>query len=185
MLDEEVVVLPLADVDAAAAAADHDARAWLAEREPRIDPRFARGDHADQRRARVALRIGAVRLVPHIVALDRRHVVDRDAGHGRGDARRELRRVELGNRPRAAAAAADVLPETVAADAERRYHTDSRNDDSRLTGVAHMCPMLSGNSAVPPNNPSASSTSLTRGASPLGLPDTLSRALARDAGPGL
>ena len=59
-LDEEVVVLPLADVDAAAAAADDHAGARLAGAEAGVVPRFARGDDADQRRARIALRIGAM-----------------------------------------------------------------------------------------------------------------------------
>ena len=50
-LDEEIVVLPLADVDAAAAAADDDAGFRLAERQAGVDPGFARRDHADQRGA--------------------------------------------------------------------------------------------------------------------------------------
>ena len=70
-LDEEIVVLPLADVDAAAAAADHDAGVRLADRQPGVVPRLARGDHADQRGARIALRIGAVVRVPDVVAVDR------------------------------------------------------------------------------------------------------------------
>ena len=94
LLDEEVVVLPFADVDAAAAAADDDAGVRLADAQAGIGPRFARGDDADERGARVALGIGAVARVPDVVALERRHIVDRDAGDGRRDAAGELRRVE-------------------------------------------------------------------------------------------
>ena len=130
-LEEEVVIVPLADVDPAAAAADHDAGVRLGDRQPRVGPRLARGDHADQRGARVALRIGAVVVVPDVVAAHRRHVVQRDAGDRRRHLAGELRRVELGDRARGAAAAADVIPEALAADAERRHHADSRDDDAR------------------------------------------------------
>ena len=52
---------------------------------------------------------------------------------GAATRQRELRRVELGDRARAAAAAADVLPETLAADAERRDDADAGDDDARLS----------------------------------------------------
>ena len=67
---EEVLVLLFADVDAAAAAADEHAGAGLARAQSGIAPRFARGDHAEQRRARIALRIGAPVLI--VVAIERR-----------------------------------------------------------------------------------------------------------------
>ena len=128
-LDEEVVVLPLADVDAAAAAADDDAGVRLADAQAGVGPRLARGDDADQRGARVALRIRAVVLIPDIVALERRHVVDGDGRDRRRDAAAEVRRVEVGDRARAAAAAGDVLPEALAADAEGRHDADAGDDD--------------------------------------------------------
>src|SRR5207247_1768729 len=59
-LDEKIVVLALADVDAAAAAADHDAGVRLRDAQPRIGPGLARRDDADERRAGVALRVGAL-----------------------------------------------------------------------------------------------------------------------------
>ena len=55
-------VLLLADVDAAAAAADEHAGIRLARAQAGIAPRLARRNHAEQRRARVALRIGAAIL---------------------------------------------------------------------------------------------------------------------------
>ena len=135
--DEEIVVLPFADVDAAAAAADDHAGVRLGDAQPGVDPRLARRDHADQRRPRVALRIGAVALVPDIVALDRRHIVDGHRRHRRGDAAAELRRVEVGDRPRRAAAAADVIPEALATDAERRHHADAGDDNPGHACLLH------------------------------------------------
>ncbi len=136
-LEEEVVIVPLADVDPAAAAADHDAGIRLRDLQSGIRPGFARGDHADERGARVALGIGAVGDIPDVVASQRRHVVDRHAGDRRRDLAVEVRRVELGDRARAAAAAADVIPEALAADAERRHHADARDDDARRAGLRH------------------------------------------------
>ena len=136
-LDEEVVVLPFADVDPAAAAADHDTSVRLADAQSGVRPRLARRDDADERRARIALRIRAIARIPHVVAVERRHVVDRDAGHGRRDAASELRRVELRDRARRAAAAADRVPEALASDAVRRDDADPRDDDARAAGVTH------------------------------------------------
>ena len=65
---EEVLVLLLADVDPAAAAADQHARARLARAQAGIAPRLARGNDAEQRRARVPLRIGASVLI--VIALE-------------------------------------------------------------------------------------------------------------------
>ena len=56
---EELRVLPLGDVDAAGAAADEHAGVGLVQAQSGIGPRFPRGDHGDQRRLRVAARIGA------------------------------------------------------------------------------------------------------------------------------
>src|SRR5439155_16157160 len=128
VLDEEVVVLALADVDAAAAAANHDAGARLADLQVRVAPRFARGDHGDQRRARITFRIGAISGIPNIVALERRHVVDRDVGRRRRDTTGEIRDVKIGDGARAAAAAADVFPEAFAPHAERRDDADAADD---------------------------------------------------------
>src|SRR5262249_13795960 len=127
-----VVVLALADVDAAAAAADDDARAALADAQTGVGPRLARGDDADQRGARIAFRIGAVVLVPDVVAVERRHVVVRHRRHRRRDAAAELGRVEVGDGARAAAAAGDALPEAFAADTERRDDADAGDDDPWL-----------------------------------------------------
>ena len=51
---EEVLVLPLADVDAAAAAADDHAGVGLTGAQPGVAPRLAAGDHAEERGARIA-----------------------------------------------------------------------------------------------------------------------------------
>src|SRR5512132_48678 len=56
---EEIFVLFLADVDAAATAANQYTGALFPITEPRIAPCFACRDDAEQRRARVTLRIGA------------------------------------------------------------------------------------------------------------------------------
>ena len=53
--------------------------------------------------------------------------------HRRRDPAGEARRVEVGDRARAAAAAADVLPEPLAPDAERRHDADAGDDDARLS----------------------------------------------------
>ena len=130
-LDEEIVILALADVDAAAAAADDHARVGLADAQAGVRPRFARGDDADERGARVALRIRAVAGVPEVVALERRHIVHRHVGDGRGDPAPEFGGVELGDRARAAAPAAHVIPEPLAPDAERRHDADAGDHDPR------------------------------------------------------
>src|SRR5262249_53393891 len=141
-LDEEVVVLTLADVDAAAARADHDAGIRFADRQPGVGPRFTRGDDADERRARVALRIRAVSRIPQTVAPGRRHAVDRHRRHGRGDAAAQIGRIELADRARAAAAAADAFPEALAAHAERRDDADARNHDAGMHGAVHARSIL-------------------------------------------
>jgi hypothetical protein len=114
---EEILVLLLADVDAAATAADDDAGARLTCAKPRIAPRLARRDHAKQRRARVAPRIGAPILL--IVAIECRRVVYRHQRHPPRHAARVRGHVELRDGFGAADTAADVLPVTLAANAER------------------------------------------------------------------
>ena len=136
-LDEEVVVLPLADVDAAAAAADDDAGVRLADPQAGVSPRFARGDDADQRGARIALRIGAIVRVPDVVAARAPARRRSSRRHRRGDAAGELRRVELRDGARAAAAAADVIPEALAADAERRDDADAGDHDAPPSRERH------------------------------------------------
>src|SRR5439155_25686903 len=113
-----------------------DAGVRLADAQPGVGPRLARRDHADQRRARIPLRIGAIAGIPDVVAVERGHVGDGDAADRRGDAAREVRRVELGDRARAAASAADRLPEPLASSAKRRHDTDTGDDDAR-TGRSH------------------------------------------------
>ena len=78
-----------------------------------------------------------MRRILHIVAVERREIVDRHAADGRGDAAREAARVEVGDGARAAAAAADALPEPLAADAEGRHDPDSCYRDPRSTRVTH------------------------------------------------
>ena len=70
---EEVLVLPFADVDASSAAADQHAGARLACPEPRIAPRFARGDDAEQGCAGIAPRIRAACAV---LAFERQCLID-------------------------------------------------------------------------------------------------------------
>jgi hypothetical protein len=74
---EELAVLPLADLDAAGAAADDDAGARLAEAQAGVDPGLARGDDAGQRRPRVAPRIRVVGAGRGVDAVDARRVTDR------------------------------------------------------------------------------------------------------------
>ena len=76
------------------------------------------------------LRIGAA--VSVLVALERRGIVDRDRRHPGRHLAGIGRDVELRDGLRAAAAAADVLPEPLAADAERRHDADAGDDDAGL-----------------------------------------------------
>src|SRR5439155_14541884 len=91
------------------------------------------------RRPRVALGVGAIAGIPHVGAVERRDVVHRDGRDGRGDATGEVGRVEIGDGAGAAAAAADVFPEALAADTERRDDADARDDDPGIARVAHDC----------------------------------------------
>src|SRR5262249_35146203 len=89
-LDEEIVILPLAHIDAAATAPDDDAGSLLRDAQRGIVPGFARRDDRNQRSARVALRIGAVPGVPDVVPNERGHVIDRHIVHWSGDLARHL-----------------------------------------------------------------------------------------------
>jgi protein-S-isoprenylcysteine O-methyltransferase Ste14 len=64
------------------------------------------------------------------ITVNRGQIVNGDAGHRRRDATGKIRRVEVADRPRAAAASADVLPEAFASDAKRRNHADAGHDDT-------------------------------------------------------
>jgi hypothetical protein len=101
-----------------------------------IAPGFTGGNHAVQRRARVALRVGAY-SDPRYLACKRRHIVDRDAAGWRGDLAAERRSIELGDRACAAATASHVVPEAFPPDAERRDDADSADNDLGTAGVAH------------------------------------------------
>ena len=94
---EEVLVLLLADIDAAAAAANQYARVGLSCTQARVAPRLARGDGAKQRGSRIAPGIRVPFLV--IVTVDRRRIVHRYRRHPRGDATRIGRDIELRDRP--------------------------------------------------------------------------------------
>ncbi len=74
-------------------------------------------------------------------------VVDRDGRDRRRDAAGELGRIEVGDRARSAAATADVLPEPLAADAERRHDADAGDDDPRSRRMTHSAYTME--SAVP------------------------------------
>src|SRR6185436_9895748 len=138
VLDEKVVVLALADVDAAAAAADDDAGAGFADLETGVDPCFASRGHGDQRGPRVALGVGSISLVARIVAVHVRDIIDADAADGCGHPAGERFGVEVGDGSRAAAAAAHALPEPFAADPEGRDDPDAGDDDSWFTRVMYF-----------------------------------------------
>ena len=103
----------------------------LADAKSGVVPRFARGDHAEQRRARVALRIARVRRDSSSPSSARRVFDRRPAAPAR---RRGTGYVEASNSVMARVplhAAADVVPEAVAAGAERRDDADAGDDDAR------------------------------------------------------
>src|SRR6185295_17804201 len=115
---EEIVVLALADVDAAPAAADDHAGVGLADGQPCIHPRFASRDDADEGSLRIALRIGPVAGVPDVVARDGRDIVYRHARDLCGHLTPEVGGVETSDRPGAAATSADRIPKPFAAHAK-------------------------------------------------------------------
>ena len=95
-----------------------------------IVPRLACGDDAEQRGPRIALRIGTAAVF--LVAVEGRRIPDGDRRHPGGHLAGIGRDVELRDGLRAAAAAADVLPEPLAADAERRHDADAGDHDAGL-----------------------------------------------------
>src|SRR5205814_194678 len=103
-----------ADIDPTAPAADYHAGIGLANAESGIGPRLSCRNDGNERRARIPFRIRAVRLIPDVVAVERRHVRESDRWHRGGDSAAEIGRVELSNRPGAAAPRRDTLPETLA-----------------------------------------------------------------------
>src|SRR6185436_5667097 len=125
---EEVLVLLLADIDAAAPAADDHSGPRLSRAQPGIAPRLAGRNHAEQRGARVPSRIGAALLV--VIAVERGRVIDRHGRHPSSHTTRVRRDIELRDGPGAADAAADVIPVPLAADAERRHNADACDDDT-------------------------------------------------------
>ena len=89
---EEVAILRFADVDAAAAAADDHSGAGLVDPQAGVVPRLARGNHGQQRRARVAPGIGARLAAVAVLAVERLGVGDRDRRHRRGHLARDRSR---------------------------------------------------------------------------------------------
>ena len=128
---EEILVLLLADVDAAAAAADDHAGVRLADAQAGVVPGLARRDHAEQRGARIALRIGASSVAASLASRQwrarrcRREAPAPRPGRDRSRASNSvIARVPL--RP-----AADRVPEHLATDAERRHDADAGDRDAR------------------------------------------------------
>src|SRR4030095_12610970 len=128
---EEIPVLLLSDVDAAAAAADDHAGVRLGKRQARVVPRFARREDAEQRRARVAPGIGA-RLAWAELAVDRHRRRDVDRRHRCRDFAGVGGGVDLADRAGAAPAAADRVPKRLAAGAESRDDSDSGDGNARM-----------------------------------------------------
>ena len=123
---EEVFMLLLADVDAAATAANEHAGAGLPGAQARVAPGFSRGDDAEERRARVCFGSASIVIV---VTIELWRVGNRHQWDPRRNLAGIARDVELRDCARAAAAAAHVLPEPLAPDTERRHHTDAANGD--------------------------------------------------------
>ena len=129
---EEVAVLRLADVDAAAAAADDDAGVRLVDAKASVVPRLAcRNDGRGAPRVNSAC--GSARewrsssSSPSSTCAS----ADRDRRYRRSHLARERRDVELGDRARGGNAAADVVPEPLSPDTERRHDADARDHDPR------------------------------------------------------
>ncbi len=116
-VDEEILILPLADVDAAAAAADEDPGICFTGAKPRVLPGLARGQHTVERGARIVPRIGA--SVLFAIAVERRRLIDRNGRNPRSDAAGICGDVELCDCLGGARPAAHVVPETLAPEAER------------------------------------------------------------------
>ena len=114
---EEVLVLLLADVDATTAAANQHAGARLPRSQARVAPGLPASDDAEERGARVPLRIGAPVLI--VIAIELEGVGDRQGRNPGSHLTGIGRDVELCDGTSAAAPAAHVLPETLAPDTER------------------------------------------------------------------
>ncbi len=94
--------------------------------------RFARREHGDTRRLRVAPGIGATgcdRIITRTSG-DVIGRVERLVGHRRRHAAREARRVKGRDRASPTLAARDVIPEHPSADAKRRDDTDAGDSDA-------------------------------------------------------
>ena len=127
---EEILVLLLADVDPAAAAADQHPAAGSGRRAARhrATPR-ARPRRRTAPRANSAS--GSARPSDSSSPSSATARFNRYRWTAAADAARIGRRVELGDRARAADAAADVSPEAIASGAERRDDADPADDDAR------------------------------------------------------
>ncbi len=140
---EELRVLALRDVDATGTTPYDDPGARFTGRQSRIAPRFPCGDHADERGLRVAARVCARDPPPPscdlvvVLPVDRRRITDGDRWHGRRDAARQRRDIELGDGPNAAAPGGHLLPEPFTPHTERRDDPDSGDDDPTTQIRAH------------------------------------------------
>ncbi len=149
-IGEKLVVLPLGDVDSAGAAADKDAGVGLGDTKAGIPPRLGCRDDADERRARIAPRIGpSTALCAQRAGCDRHRILDGDRRHRRGDCAAVRRGVELGDGARGAAAVLDVVPEPLAPDAEGRHNADAGDRDRRSGHVHHSRKRLTNDGRVP------------------------------------
>ena len=137
---EEVLVLLLTDIYASAAAANQHAGIGLSCAKARVAPRLARGDDAEQRCPRIALRIRVPSLI--IVTVDRRCIVYRHRRHPRGHAARRGGDIELCDCPGSADAAVHVIPVALASHAERRDNADAGNDDTGLPAGRHAVTII-------------------------------------------
>ena len=104
--------------------------------QPRVAPRLAAGEHAEERGAGIAARIGARVPVGGVLAVERHRRRDVHRRHVGGDAAREAGGVEGRDRPRAADAAGHGVPEHVPANAVGRDDADAGDDDARCGHAA-------------------------------------------------
>src|SRR4029078_9903869 len=122
-------------------ASDEDAGARLIQAQPGVVPGFGRRNYRDERSLREPPRTAPPRSLAASVdapPVDGHRIVYRDGRHGRGDGAWKRRRVEVDDRAGRAAAPPTVTPQTVAPDAERRHHTDSRDRDARFAWTSHL-----------------------------------------------
>ncbi len=135
-LEKILRVLFFGDIDAAGATADQHAGSWFVDAQAGIVPRFGGGNDGDQRSLRIPPRVGTSRRFNQPGRNERR-VLDADLRHRGRDSTRERRGIEVGNRTRAAAAAAHVVPEPLASDAEGRDNADAGDCDARSCSRCH------------------------------------------------